>query len=400
MANGSHVTIEILHAIRRSPGPISKAELVRHTNYGLATVSEHVQTLLQHQVILESDKGVSTGGRKPRLLSLNADAGRVLAIDLESRHVAIGVTDLGCSIACSTSSDEIDVARGPFLVLNKIKDLAFNLLKENGVALRSIKGIGMGVPGPVKFSAGLPASLAIMPGWESFPIAEFWKGDFDCPCRIDNNVHTMALGEWTAMLDPSIANLIVLKVGNGIGAGIICNGEVYRGSTENAGEVGHIYIGHDMLCYCGNRGCLEAFAGGRAIAARAVTLAQTGRSQFLADILALKTTLSLADVTRAVEASDAAAVELIRECGNAIGEVLAGLVNFFNPSHVSVGGGVSSVGDLLLAAIRQAVYRRALPLGTRNLVIQNAVLGVDAGLVGAAMLTLDDIFRRTIIESC
>jgi predicted NBD/HSP70 family sugar kinase len=138
------------------------------------------------------------------------------------------------------------------------------------------------------------------------------------------------------------------------------------------------------LCYCGNRGCLEAFAGGRAIAARAEAFARDGRSATLAAMLAEKKKLALRDVVKAVGESDPDAVGLIRESGNAIGTVLAGLANFFNPSHIIVGGGVSQVGDVFLAAIRQAIYQHSLPLTNRSVVISHSILGANAGLVGAA----------------
>jgi predicted NBD/HSP70 family sugar kinase len=389
-----HATEQVLKAIRLSKEPVSKAELVRRTNYNLATVTGHVETLLKTRLAIEGDKGLSSGGRKPQLLTFNAEAGNIVAIDLESTHVRIGLTDLRCNLLHAISSDDIDVAKGPRDVLDRIKGLIVSLLRDQQMKGPKIRGVGMGVPGPVKYSAGLAASLSIMPGWDGFPIAEFWRHTFNCPCQIDNNVYTMALGEQTIESDAESDNMIFVKLGNGIGAGIICNGKPYRGATEAAGEVGHISIGDDTLCYCGNRGCLETFAGGRAIAARAEQLARDGKSRILAGKLARRKHLSLEDVIQAVDDQDPAAVELMRDCGNAIGGVLAGLVNFYNPSRVVIGGVGAQVGDVLLASIRQAVYRGSLPLATRDLTIQNSSLGVDAGLVGAAILTVDDAVRH------
>ncbi|NRF95914.1 ROK family protein [Paenibacillus frigoriresistens] len=383
------VTIELLQAIRRKP--ISKAELVRLTKYSLAIVTEHTEILLEKNFVREIDRGPSTGGRKPLLLSFNAEAGYIVAIDLESTNVRVGITDLNCNILVSESLDDIDVLAGPTTVLEQVKELVFALLHRVGIESPQIKGIGMGVPGPVEYSVGLPASLSIMRGWDRYPIRQFWSQYFQCPCYVDNNVHTMAIGEQMLDLESKIENLLFLKIGNGIGAGIICKGQIYRGSTDCAGDVGHINMGHDILCYCGNRGCLEAFAGGRAIAARAEEMARNGQSEVLGEIYSKKKKLTLVDVRQAVEVADPVAVELMRECGVAIGNVLAGLVNFFNPSLILIGGGVSQVGDVLLASIRQAVYQRALPLSVRNLVIQYSSLGENAGIVGAAALTVDEI---------
>ena len=390
----SLVTAQVLSAVRGQRVPVSKAELVRLTDLSLATVTEHVELLLDGGLLREGDVGVSSGGRKPKLYGFNADGGRIVAIDLESTHVNVAVTDFCLRILASTSSDDLDVGQGPEIVLSHIRDLVFGLLQDAKVPPDQVKAVGMGLPGPVSVSTGLPSSLSIMPGWDNYPVGTFWKKHFDCPSYIDNNVYTMVLGERMANLDDRPANMIFVKIGSGIGAGILCNGEIYRGATEHAGEIGHTSIGHDQLCYCGNRGCLEAFAGGRAIAARAEALARDGRSATLAAMLADKKKLTLRDVVKAVGESDPDAVGLIRESGKAIGTVLAGLANFFNPSHIVVGGGVSQVGDVFLAAIRQAIYQHSLPLTNRSVVISHSILGANAGLIGAAILALDSTIAK------
>ena len=387
----SPITTAILKVIRRSHKPLSKADLVKMTSYSLATVNEHTEFLLRSELLAEAERGPSTGGRKPILLTFNAELGFVVAIDLESTHVRVGIADLNSKILTSESSKDIDVSLGPSAVLEKVKAIVFNLMDQLGITKHQIKGIGMGVHGPVRYSAGITTSLAIMPGWENYQVSQFWSQHFDCPCFVDNNVHTMALAEQTVNADSDHANIIFVKIGNGIGASVICNGRLYRGSTEYAGGIGHINIGHDKLCYCGNRGCLEAQAGGRAIAARAEQLARSGQSEFLMRLLEEKNKLTLSDVRKAVVESDPVAVELMRECGNVIGDVLAGLVNFFNPSLVYIGGAVSGVGDVLLASIRQSIYQHSLPLATRSLSIQHLSLGENAGLIGAGVLAAEEI---------
>src|SRR3984893_12010063 len=267
IADMREVTEQVLKAIRRSKIPLSKAELVRRTNYNLATVTGHVETLLRSRLALEADKGLSSGGRKPQRLVFNAEAGNIVGIDLESSHVRIGLTDLRCKVLHSASSDGIDVAKGPLDVLDRIKGMIASLLRDMHLKSSNIRGVGMGVPGPARHSAGLAASLSIMPGWDGFPIADFWQRAFGCPCHIDNNVYTMALGEQTVESEAGSDNMIFVKVGNGIGAGIICDGKPYRGATETAGEIGHIGTGSDILCYCGNRGWLGAAGDWRASSA-------------------------------------------------------------------------------------------------------------------------------------
>jgi predicted NBD/HSP70 family sugar kinase len=388
-------TMEVLQSILRSKKPISKGELVRITGFSLATITEHVDTLVRSHLVNEEEMGQSTGGRRPRLLSFNSKAGYIIGIDLESTHVQVGIADLSCDIVASIDS-EINVAKGPRPVLELIRDLALSLLDEYKIDHCLIRGIGMGVPGPVEYSSGLPRALPIMPGWDQYPIQKFWKESFDCPCYVDNNVFTRVLAERTNEEISHIDNLIYLKIGNGIGAGIICEGKIYRGSIECAGDVGHINIGHEGLCYCGNRGCLEALAGGRAITRRAKELARNGKSNILSKMMDINGDLTLSDVNRAVRESDPHVVELIRECGFEIGNVIGGLINFFNPSLVCIGGKVSEVGDVLLASIRQAIYQRSSPLSTRKLIIQPSLLGEKGGIVGAADLAVDKIIVDSI----
>jgi glucokinase-like ROK family protein len=393
----SRITLDILKVIKRSPKPLSKSDIVKTTSFSLATVNEHMEFLLRSELVVENDRGPSTGGRKPILVSFNAELGYTVAIDLESTYVRVGIADLNSHILMSESSRDINVGAGPTAVLEKIKAILFVLMEKMGIQSAKIKGIGMGLPGPVRYSEGITTSLAIMPGWENYRVREFWAQYFDCPCYVDNNVNTMALAEQAQFSDDEHPNTIYVKVGNGIGASIICSGQIYRGSTEYAGSIGHVNIGHDKLCYCGNRGCLEALAGGRAISARAEELAVSGQSEFLRTMLERRKKLTLADVREAVIEADPVAVELMRECGNAIGNVLSGLVNFFNPSLVYIGGAVSGVGDVLLASIRQSIYQHSLPLTTRQLSIQHLTLGENAGLIGAAVLIVDEIINSNSI---
>ncbi len=391
--------MRVLAAVRGRNGSVAKAEIVRLTELTLATVTEHVECLVGCGLLREVEFGQSTGGRRPKLYGFNADAGRIVAIDLESTFVRVALTDFNSRILQQAESDEIDVSRGPEATLGEIDDIVSGVIRAAGANPSQVKGIGMGLPGPVSFTDALPSSLSIMPGWENYPIRAFWKRRFECPSYVDNNVYTMALGERTHEAHKSPTELIFVKIGNGIGAGIIRDGKVYRGATEHAGEIGHINIGHVERCYCGNRGCLEAFAGGRAIAARAEVEARAGRSERLATMLAEKKKLGLRDVVKALEESDPVAVALIRESGNAIGRVLAGLVNFANPSHIVVGGGASQVGDVFLAAIRQAIYQHALPLVTRQLRIEHSAVGPNAGLIGAALLALDNAIPTNFAAS-
>ncbi len=167
-----------------------------------------------------------------------------------------------------------------------------------------------------------------------------------------------------------------------------------RGANGCAGDIGHIQFGDSRaLCRCGNLGCLEAIAGGYALARAAERLAVSGDSPVLVEMRAGGRELTSADLQVAVGRGDQASIELVRSAGTAVGTVLAGLVNFYNPNLIVIGGRVAQLGDLLIASIREAVYRRSLPLATRDITIAGTALGTKAGVVGAAAVVLDQLFQ-------
>ncbi|MGH3952188.1 MAG: ROK family protein, partial [Pseudonocardiaceae bacterium] len=178
--------------------------------------------------------------------------------------------------------------------------------------------------------------------------------------------------------------------------GLISGGQLHRGAQGCAGDVGHIQVVDDasIVCRCGNIGCLEALAGGAAIARDATAAAADGRSPFLANLVEQGRGLEAREVARAADHGDPFSVELLTRSGRLVGDMLATLVNFYNPSLILIGGGVAGAGDQLLATIRQSVYRRSLPLATRELRIDRSPLGDRAGLMGAGFMVIDELFSR------
>jgi predicted NBD/HSP70 family sugar kinase len=234
-----------------------------------------------------------------------------------------------------------------------------------------------------------------MPGWENFLIRDFFKDVFASAfVVVDNDVNIMALGEQRAGGAAEIDHFIFIKIGTGIGAGIVSNGKIHRGADGCAGDIGHICVDKKgPLCSCGNIGCLEAMAAGPAIVSRAMDAARNGTSPSLSRMReANGEILRAEDVNAACREGDQAALDIIRASGQMVGEVLASLVNFFNPSHIFIGGGIANFGNHLLVAIRRAVLQRSLPLATTHLSISFSRMGSDAGVTGAITLAMDYLF--------
>jgi glucokinase-like ROK family protein len=286
-----------------------------------------------------------------------------------------------------------DVRQGPGVVLARVRTLMRELLTQAGLTAKDVLGVGIGVPGPVNFAIGQLVSPPLMPAWDSFSIRDYLREEYAAPVFVDNDVNLMALGElWR--LRRSLSNFLVIKVGTGIGCGIVCHGEVYRGAAGSAGDVGHICVDQEgPRCHCGNVGCVEAMAAGPAITRMAVEAANAGESAALAACLREKGRIEATDVGEASRAGDAAANGIIQRAGNLIGQMLASVVNFFNPSHVFIGGGITGIGPLFLAAVRQSVYQRSLALSTRHLEIQYTPLGMQGGVIGAGVLALHETLK-------
>jgi glucokinase-like ROK family protein len=373
----------------------SRAELVARTGLGRAIVAQRVGELIERGLVAEGPVGRSTGGRPPRQLTFCADGGHVLVADLGATSIDVAITTLDGRIL-GHHDEPARIEAGPEVCLDRVDALFERLLEMTPGVSQNLWGVGIGVPGPVEFGRGRPISPPIMPGWDAYPIRERFAERYGAPVWVDNDVNVLALGEWRSGIAAGHDNVVVVKLGTGIGAGIISEGHLHRGAQGSAGDVGHIQVIDDpsVICRCGNVGCLEALAGGAAIGRSGMAAAIEGRSPRLKIAFDQRGTVSAEDVARAASFGDPVAVALLQDAGRRVGAMLAGVVNFFNPSLIVIGGGVANSPDHLLAAIRESIYRRSLPLATRDLVVQRSSLGGLAGVIGASAMVVDQLFSR------
>ncbi|HSI59989.1 MAG TPA: ROK family protein [Ideonella sp.] len=383
--------MSLLVAIFWSSG-LSRHGVAERLGFSKSKANVLVAALLEHGLIDEAGLQSSSGGRRAETLQLSANLGVLIGVDLgaTSMEVAVMKPDLG---VLARHAEAADMRDGPGVVLARVLAVMGQLLGACGVKPQQVIGIGMGVPGPVNFDRGQLDNPPLMPEWDSFSIRDRMREEYAAPVFVDNDVNLMALGElWR--LQRSLQNFLVIKVGTGIGCGIVCHGQVYRGDNGSAGDVGHICVDNaGPRCHCGNLGCVEVMAAGPAIARMATEAAQAGESELLAEALKRGGGLTPLDVGQASRAGDAAANAIIQRSGTLLGQMLASVVNFFNPSHVFIGGGITRIGPLFLAAVRQSVYHRSLALSTRHLEIQYTPLADQAGVVGAGVLALQESLK-------
>lgn len=362
----------------------TRSDLARITGLARSTIAQRVDQLLASGLVREIGEAPSTGGRPPAVLGFNEAAGIVLVADLGATHSRLAVTDLGGVPLAETTAD-IDIAGGPELVLSWVAEGFAALIDGSGHAPDEVRGVGIGVPGPVEFAAGRAVHPPIMPGWDEYDIRGRFIDGYQVPVLVDNDVNIMAFGEYWAMPE-RVDDFIFVKVGTGIGSGLVLGGRIHRGDRGAAGDIGHIQAGSaNVMCRCGNADCLEAAAGGRALAR---VLADKG----------LGTTDSR-DVVHLVRTGNRDAIQAVRDAGRLIGRVLASVVNLLNPALIMVGGDMAQAGEQLLAGIREVVYQRSTALATNRLQVLTSALGDRAGITGAAAMVIEHVLAPSMIDS-
>lgn len=371
------VQSELARLISAQPG-IGRADIARLTGMARSTVSDHVQPLLDLGLFSEQKARYAGRGRPSLGLSLNARAGAILVADIGISHVRLVIADLARQkLAEEAFAPDFSVA--PEVLLEKIV-LSFRTLYDaHKLGDMPVRAMVVGVASPVDFENGVSVRPPIMPGWDGFPIAEWLRKRMHVAVLVDNDVNLMALGEAHSR-PASESPLLFIKVASGIGCGIITKaGELHRGADGDAGDIGHIRVekGANVTCACGNVGCIEAIASVNAIL-RQFKEIKGAEAQAVNDLGAL------------VAAGDTTAIRLVREASQQIGEVVATLVNMFNPACIVLGGKLAHMSDDLLSGVRAAVYRRAPPLATRRLTIENSLVGREAGILGGIALGVDN----------
>ncbi|QHK21491.1 ROK family protein [Pseudarthrobacter psychrotolerans] len=363
----------------------TRAELALSTGLARSTVASRIDALIHSGLVGPAGEANSSGGRPPSRFAFNPAARAVLAVDVGATHVIVAVTDLGGNVLAEQRLAQ-DVADGPEAVLHRVVEEGRSLLGKAGRSASDLSGVGIGLPGPVEHATGRPVKPPIMPGWDGFDVVRYVQRSLPVPVLVDNDVNIMALGERTAHW-PDEDNFLLIKVATGIGSGIISSGQLQRGANGTAGDLGHVRVprGDDVLCRCGNYGCLEALASGPAVAA---DLSSQG-------VPAAKGS----DVLRLVGEGNLQAIHALRQAGRDVGDVLATVVNLLNPSVIVIGGSLGQAGEHLMAGVREVVYRRSLPLATSHLRIALSIAGDQAAILGASQMVTQYVLSPAAIEA-
>jgi predicted NBD/HSP70 family sugar kinase len=368
-------------ALIRSGQANTRNELAERLGVARSTVVQRLGVLTDAGLVLVAGDAQSSGGRPASIFAFDDNAALVVVGDLGQTGCHLAVCDLGAQPLVELTAP-LEIDQGPEVVLDWVKSRFTELLAEVGRDWSHVLGVGIGLPGPVDFDTGRPVSPPAMPGWDGVDVPSMFHDRSDCPVLVDNDARIMALGEHrVARRDDQ--HMIFVKIGSGIGAGLIAYGKVLRGERGAAGDIGHIVVDPDAseVCRCGNVGCLDAVAGGWAIARRMGDLAPTPP-----------------DVVRLAREGHPEATGQVRRSGRMVGAAVANAVNLLNPTSVIIGGKLAEADEQVFAAVREVVYRHATPVASRHLEIAITELGHMAGVIGAAHMVIDHVLEPDRVE--
>lgn len=383
----------IMDVIRRL-GPLSRVDIHRMTRWRPGTISLLVRELLRERKLIEAGPSDNPLGRKQVLLHLNEDYGHVAAIEFDAENIVAAVLNLGARVRyCGTE---------PTVLTQGIEGLVAQLLRaaekamaEAKVASRSLIGIGVADPGLVDTRQGVSLMSSTIEFWRSVPLKAIFEKHFGIPFLLESNTRARTVAERMRGAGEMAEEIVYIDYGAGIGMGVITEGRLLRGRAECACEFGHTHVmDGGPPCKCGSFGCLEAIAGTPAIAARARSAVMEGGASSVLDLAggdAAKITGW--DVIEAARSGDKMCAAILEDVERYLGLGLANVVNLFNPSLVILDRRLGTASADFLDQITRIVRRQALQQSTADLQFRSSKLGTEAGVLGVALMAIEQHFE-------
>ncbi|WP_244919950.1 ROK family protein [Rhizobium grahamii] len=385
--------VEILNLVR-SGEATTRQEIERESELGRAVVADRLGTLADLGLIDESELGTATGGRAPRLVRFASDRGCILVATLDQTAIGVGIADLGGKLLMEHHEDS-DLTQPIGVICDRLIAL-FRWILERYAAGSELWAISISVPGVVPDRGDSPFQLAtpaILPGWEKFPFVENLVSVFDAPVWMRSSVETMTMGELHAGAGIGHRTMLYVKVGKRIGAGLVTDGELYRGAQGAVGLIGSVPVFNSE-----RSGTLEAMAGSDQVAREGRAVADNGTSPILAEHVRRNGEVTANDVANAAHMGDGAAIDILSQSGRLIGQVVATIANMLNPEIIVLSGSIGQSNDILLASAREAIYGASHPLVSRDLQIIRSQMGSSAGLVGSAIVATEGLFAPAMLR--
>ncbi|KLU60845.1 N-acetylglucosamine repressor [Peptococcaceae bacterium CEB3] len=385
--------INNMHVLQRVRvrGPVSRPELAEETGLGLSTISNIVTELLADQLIREVGEGDSSGGRRPSLLDINEAARYAFGVKIGPERVWISLFDLRMH-QVDTEQLTFRPEESPKILLSRVFAGMERLRKKYRLAEQIVLGVGVSVSGLIDSERGACLYSPIL-DWEDVPIQELLSQLSQLDVAVENDVNTFAYGTLLQAVNAAVKNLICITTGPGVGAGIILDRCLYRGSHGGAGEFGHMSIDqHGPRCSCGRQGCLDVLASDQFLLARAKEVIGSGKSSRL-KAMDLEGRLSPTTLFLAAESGDEAARSIYEELGRNLGCGVANLINLFDPEKIVIGGEGAAASKYFVDTVRDVAAKYAFPHLADHVEIVVDDGAEDAWLQGAAALIIEEFFK-------
>jgi len=382
------VNRRILLNLVREHQPISRADLARRLAMSRGMVSALVSDLISAGLIYEGGTGQASRGRKPKLLHIRGHDRLVLGVDIRRRQTHLLLTDFG------GSEIAVEMFRTPAALEALLDELAGRALRliEAHADLGECHGIGLVVPGMVDVSAGEVLNAPTL-GWRHVRVREMLTDRVPVPVHVERDAVACALAKiWLGRRGEHRDNFAYVTVSDGVGAGLVVNGQVLRGRGHAAGEFGHVPLNLDgPLCSCGNRGCWEAYTSNHATVTRYLGREPSDRGH------RSEREVSVEDVVDRAASGDPAAMAALRETGRYLGIGIAGIVNALSPDEIIVGGEVAEAWDLVGPSLQGELGARALTELSATTPVTPEPSDRDTRLRGAIMLVVGPAFAAPVI---
>ena len=364
---------------------ISRADLARATHLTKTTVSSIVSELISENLVEETGRGPSVGGKPPVLLGMIDDARHLIGLDLANSEFRGAVFDLRGKVLHNVSIPlKPDNGR---LALDLVYELTDALLAE---VTSPLLGIGIGSPGLINARDGV-IRQAVNLDWEDLPLRDLLQSRYSVPVYLANDSHAAALGEYTFGPDRGTENLVVVKVGRGTSAGIVLNGRLHYGDGSGAGEIGHVrVVENGKLCLCGHTGCLETVASSRAIIEKAEQVFIEDPQSILHKYAETKGAINTDVILQAFLDGDAKIFQIVEEVGGHLGYAVANLIGVLNIQTLIIAGSLARFGQPLVDVISQEMKRSAMAALADETNVHVSELGLDVVMLGAASLLLSN----------
>ncbi len=312
-----------------------------------------------------------------------------LGIDLGGTKIIAAVVD-GNGRIIARDYRQTKAQHGTGAVVAQMTEAASNVITESGATASRISAVGVAAPGPIDAQSGVVTAPPNLPGWKDVPLRQLIHDRLGLPTALENDAGAAALAEHQFGAGRGTKHMIYVTASTGIGGGFILDGALYAGATGAAGEIGHMTIlPHGPSCGCGNQGCLEALASGRAIAREAQDRVRQGADTLVRDLAGgdpERITAKL--VAQAAEQGDVEATNILEEAMTYLGIGMANLVNLLNPELIVIGGGLTNMGDRLFRPVRSIIDQRAFAASAQAVRVVPAELGDDVGVLGAAAVAM------------